>query len=36
VVRHKLVQEIVEAYRLFNEARVPQSELDLDQTAGNP
>ncbi|HEX2054521.1 MAG TPA: PhoH family protein [Actinomycetota bacterium] len=31
VVRHKLVQEIVEAYRLFNEARSPESELDLSQ-----
>jgi phosphate starvation-inducible PhoH-like protein len=31
VVRHKLVQEIVEAYRLFNEARTPDPELDLSQ-----
>ncbi len=30
VVRHKLVQEIVEAYRLFNENKL-QAELDLDQ-----
>jgi phosphate starvation-inducible protein PhoH and related proteins len=32
VVRHKLVQEIVEAYRLFNESNLP-AELELDQSA---
>jgi phosphate starvation-inducible PhoH-like protein len=32
VVRHKLVQEIVEAYRLFNESTL-QAELELDQPA---
>jgi phosphate starvation-inducible PhoH-like protein len=32
VVRHKLVQEIVEAYRLFNESAL-QAELELDQPA---
>ncbi|CAN5793895.1 PhoH family protein [soil metagenome] len=32
VVRHKLVQEIVEAYRLFNESSL-QAELDLEQPA---
>ena len=31
VVRHKLVQEIVEAYRLFNESNL-QAELALDQS----
>jgi phosphate starvation-inducible protein PhoH and related proteins len=32
VVRHKLVQEIVEAYRLFNESAL-QAELELEQPA---
>jgi phosphate starvation-inducible PhoH-like protein len=32
VVRHKLVQEIVEAYRLFNESAL-QAELELDQSS---
>ncbi len=31
VVRHKLVQEIVEAYRLFNEAKDLERELESDQ-----
>ncbi|MEX0790179.1 MAG: PhoH family protein [Actinomycetota bacterium] len=32
VVRHKLVQEIVEAYRLFNESNL-QAELEMEQPA---
>ena len=31
VVRHKLVQEIVEAYRLFNEAKDSERELETGQ-----